>query len=119
MAPMKQLHKEPHNPLPQTDAPSVRTPDYYRQTNSYTTRSNTQQTDSNVTANTSPPPKQKSTTTSTKVQKPMDKTSLVKGLKMLFPSHQEDALRKALEESDYVMDDAITVLLEQNKLANT
>ena len=122
MAAMKQVHKEPHTPLPQTDTrPTVRTPQYYRtrqQTDSYTT-TRTQQNDSNVvTTNTSSsPPQQKST--ATKVEKPKDKTSLLKGLKMLFPSHQEESLRKALEETDYVMDDAITALLEQNELANT
>ena len=37
---------------------------------------------------------------------------------MLFPSHPEESLRSALERTDYNMDDAITLLLEQNELAN-
>ena len=101
MANIKQVHKEPYTQLPQTDP--------------FPSNTNTSNTAPPSQSQVSRPPQKQ---ISVKEEKSKDKTSLLKGLKMLFPSHPEESLRSALERTDYNMDDAITLLLEQNELAN-
>lgn len=96
---IKQMSKEPPTQLPQTD-PFPNLP-------------------SSSSSSQSPPSQQKHTQPKEEEEaKPIDKPSLLSGLKMLFPSHPIDKLRSVLEEEGYNMDNAITSLLEHDELAN-